>query len=101
MQSSVTVSLEEFCRYASEADVLIWNATITRAPDSLEALTAEEPVFASFRAVRDGAVWCTDESMYQRADAAGSIVSDLHDVLSEKADTQFFHPVSGEAEKAA
>ena len=99
--SSVTISLEEFCRIASDADILIWNATITQVPETVEALAAMEPVFRTFRAVQNGTVYFTDASLYQRPDAIGSIVSDLHTLLSEGYDTDFFHPVPLEAKKAA
>nr|WP_297708458.1 ABC transporter substrate-binding protein [uncultured Butyrivibrio sp.] len=89
-QSAVT--MEAFYDYASEADILIYNATIENAPNSLAELVETEALFADFKAVKEGNVWYTDKSMYQFADETGTIIEELNRIFTGKEEeTSFFH----------
>jgi iron complex transport system substrate-binding protein len=89
-QSAVT--MEAFYDYASEADILIYNATIENAPKSLAELVETDALFADFKAVKEGNVWYTDKSMYQFADETGTIIEELNRILTGKEEeTSFFH----------
>ncbi len=90
--SQATISVEAFYDYAVDADILIYNATITNAPTSLSELVAMDVTFGDFKAVNEGNVWYTDKSFHQFADRTGDIISDLYAVIAEgKEDTEFFH----------
>ncbi len=90
--SSVTVSIEAFYAYAKDADILIYNGTIQDAPESIEEVQNMDATFKSFKAVQSGDVWTCDRSLYQFTNKAGSIISDLFEVIAEgKEKTEFFY----------
>lgn len=92
--STVTVSFEEFYTAAKDADVLIYNSTIENAPSSIAELEEKSSLFKSFKAVQDGRVYVTDPSFYQRSNAAGEIMRDIHSILTEtEDDTEYLHPL--------
>ena len=39
-------------------------------------------VLSSFKASKDGEVWCTSKSMYQEVDKMGSIIEDMHKIIT-------------------
>ena len=90
--SSVTVSIEAFYDYAKDADILIYNGTIQDAPADLDALADMDVTFGDFKAVQSGNVWACDKSLYQFTNKAGTIISDLYEVIAEgKETTEFFY----------
>lgn len=84
--STVTIQMESFYAQAKDADVLIYNSTVAGELNDLDDLLALSPLFAEFRAVQNGAVWCTEQSMYQRSSAAAGIIADLYRIFSGEAD---------------
>ena len=90
--SSVTVSIEAFYDYAKDADILIYNGTIQDAPKDLKALSDMDVTFKDFKAVQSGDVWTCDKSLYQFTNRAGTIISDLYEVIAQgKENTEFFY----------
>ncbi|WP_051192381.1 ABC transporter substrate-binding protein [Butyrivibrio sp. VCB2001] len=90
--SSVTVSIEAFYDYAKDADILIYNGTIQDAPADLKTLADMDVTFKDFKAVQSGDVWACDKSLYQFTNKAGTIISDLYEVIAEgKETTEFFY----------
>ena len=90
--SQMTISIEAFYEYASDADILIYNATIESVPESLEELMGSDVTFKDFKAFQEGNVWYTDKSLYQFSDKTGTIISDLAVVIAGKQEeTDFFH----------
>ncbi|WP_049945057.1 ABC transporter substrate-binding protein [Butyrivibrio sp. AC2005] len=90
--SQVTVSVESFYQYASDADIIIYNSTIEETPESLESLMSTDITFKDFKAFKTGSVYYTDKSLYQFANKTGTIIDNLGDIISgEKDDTEFFH----------
>lgn len=90
--SQMTISIEAFYSYASDADILIYNSTIDAAPGSLDELMNQDATFSDFKAFKEGNVWYTDKALYQYSDKTGTIISDLADVISVgKEETTFFH----------
>ena len=51
--------MEEFYAKAKNADYLIYNASIDSPINSIADLTAKSELFADFKAVKNGNVWCT------------------------------------------
>ncbi len=90
--AQTTISMEAFYDYAREADILIYNATIVDAPESMYALASLSELFADFKAYNTGEIWYTDKSLYQYADKTGTIIDNLYRIISEdKEETEFFH----------
>jgi len=84
--STVTLQWEEFYAAARDADVLIYNSTVTEALPDLEALAAKNPLLADFSAVQSGEVYCTKENFYQASMELGDLASDLHAALTGDTD---------------
>ncbi len=80
--STVTIQMESFYEQARDADVLIYNSTIAGELETMEDFLRLSPLLSAFRAVREGAVWCTEQSMFQRSSAAADIMADFHEILS-------------------
>lgn len=81
--SSVNLSMEEFYSKAKDADYLIYNATIDNPIQSVQELTAKNELFADFKAVKNGNVWCTGKSLYQATDIVGNLITDIHLMLTD------------------
>lgn len=86
--STVTLEMEDFYATAKDADVVIYNATVDGGVATLDDLVAKNPLLANFKAVQNGDVWCTDQDMYQQMTNTGTIVADMHRVLTEGHDAQ-------------
>ena len=80
-RSSVSITMESFYAAAVDADYLIYNATIADPLDSLDDLLAKDALFADFKAVKEGHVWCTGKSLYQATDIVGQLITDFNRML--------------------
>ena len=87
--------MESFYTQARDADVLIYNSTVAGELADLDALLAQNPLMAEFKAVQTGNVWCTEQSMFQRSSAAAGMITDFHRILSGSDENlQFLHKLS-------
>lgn len=82
--SGVDLTMEEFYATAKDADYIIYNATIDNPLNSVDDLLAKSDLFADFKAVQEGRVWSTDKYLYQAADENGSIIQDIHTMLTDE-----------------
>ena len=89
-RSSVSISMEQFYAAAVDADYLIYNGSIDDPLDSVDALLGKSPLFADFRAVREGNVWGTGKYLYQATDIVGSLITDLNRMLQGETDGMVF-----------
>ena len=90
--TQMTISVEGFYDIARDADILIYNAAIEDAPESLAEFGTMDATFSEFKAYKEGNIWCTDKSLYQYANRIGSIMDDLGRIIAEgKEETEFFH----------
>ena len=80
--STVTLQWEDFYASARNADVLIYNSTVSEPLSDRADLVAKNPLLADFAAVQRGAVFCTRENFYQASMELGDLASDLHRALS-------------------
>ena len=78
----MSMEMEEFYAQARDADYIIYNSTIDGEISSVENLTAKNPLFSNFKAVQNGNVYCTSQNLYQSTMELGSILADLHGMLS-------------------
>lgn len=94
--SSVRLTMEEFYNQAVNADYLIYNASIDSPITSIDDLLAKSDLFADFKAVKDGNVWCTGKQLYQATDIVGELIQDVHLMLTdgEEKDMTFLTRVS-------
>lgn len=87
--STMNVQMEEFYLSAKDADVLIYNSTIVGELKSLTELIALNPLFADFKAVKEGRVYCTEKNFFQETTAIGDFVDDLSNLLRHPKETDF------------
>ncbi len=94
--STMTIQMESFYSIAKDADVLIYNSSITGDVETIDRLLEKDPIFADFRAVKNGNVWCTEKNMFQQSTGVADMISDLHRIISGTATEEtlnFLHPV--------
>ena len=80
--SSVTIQMESFYAEARDADVLIYNSTVTGEVTDLQSFLSQHPLLGDFKAVKEGNVWCTEMSMFQRSSAAADMIQELRAAVS-------------------
>lgn len=92
-QSTTDMQFEVFYAAAKDADVLIYSSTIDGGIEDISALLEKNSLFADFKAVKTGNVWCTDKNMFQQTTAAAEIISDLNLIFTDNAgdETEFFY----------
>ena len=81
--ATVNLSLENFYAGAKDADVLIYNSTIDGELTAIDELCAKNQLFADFKAVKNGNVWCTGKSLYQATDIVGNLITDINLMLTD------------------
>lgn len=92
-KSTTDMQFEVFYAAAKDADVLIYSSTIDGGIEDISALLEKNSLFADFKAVKTGNVWCTDKNMFQQTTAAAEIISDLNLIFTDNAgdETEFFY----------
>lgn len=95
-KTSVSITMEEFYNTAVDADYLIYNTSIDASVKSLDDLLAKDSLLADFKAVKDGNVWITDNSMYQHTDTIGELINDFNLMLTggSEEDMTFLHKLN-------
>lgn len=81
--TSVEMSMEQFYADALDADYIIYNTAIDTSVKNLEDLMAKNRLFADFKAVKEGNVWCCGGDMYQATDRVSHLIRDVHLMLSD------------------
>lgn len=81
--SNVKMNMEEFYAGAKDADYLIYNSTIEGPVMTLDDLIAKSDVLADFKAVQEGHVWCTEQSMYQESMELAWFIKDVNLILND------------------
>ena len=80
--SNINMSMEEFYSRASDVDIIIYNSSIAAELHELDQFLALSNVLSDFKAVKEGNVWCTSKSMFQETDKMGSIMEDMHSIIT-------------------
>ncbi len=86
--STVTLEMEKFYATAKAADYIIYNSTIGGELHSLNELLMKNELLADFKAVQSGNVWCTGQNLFQETTRLGSMILDIHRMLTEPAPTK-------------
>ena len=82
-QSTVNIQMESFYHGAVDADVLIYNSTIEGEIRTMDELIAKCPLLAQFKAVQQGNVWCTAQSLFQQSMEMPDLILDMNKVFTE------------------
>ena len=80
--STMNMQAEDFYAGAKDADILIYNSTITGEIGSVDELIALNPMFADFKAVKEGRVYCTERNLFQQTTGIAEFAEDLHNIFT-------------------
>lgn len=89
--SNVTMQMEEFYAAAKDADYIIYNSTTTEELSSIEDLLEKSSLLERFSAVQEGRVYCTTKNLYQSSMELGTIISDMHKMLTGEDDMTYLY----------
>ena len=89
--SNVTMLMEEFYTAAKDADYIIYNSTTTEELTSMEDLLEKSGLLEKFQAVQEGRVYCTTKNLYQSSMELGTIISDMHKMLTGEDDMTYLY----------
>ena len=81
--ATMNLPLEDFYAGAKDADVLIYNSAIEGTISSVSQLTEKFPLLSEFKAVKDGQVWCTAQSLFQQSMELSDLILDMNKVFTE------------------
>ena len=94
-RSTMSITMEEFYAAAVDADYLIYNSTIDAPLSDIDGLLGKSPLFADFKAVKEGNVWCTGKYLYQATDIVADVILDMHRMLTgDDADMKFLYKLN-------
>ena len=93
-RSAVGLTMEEFYNAAMNADYLVYNATIDDPIYTIDELIAKDSLFADFKAVQNGSVWCTGKYLFQATDIMGSLIVDFNHMLTGQDDMTFLYKLA-------
>ncbi len=93
-RSAVGLTMEEFYNAAVNADYLVYNATIDDPIYTIDELIAKDSLFADFKAVQNGNVWCTGKYLFQATDIMGSLIVDFNHMLTGQDDMTFLYKLA-------
>ncbi len=79
--STMNMQAEDFYAGAWDADILIYNSTIAGEISSIDELISLNPMFADFKAVKEGRVYCTERNLFQQTTGMADFIMDLNDIL--------------------
>ncbi len=82
VSSTISMQMEEFYAAAKDADYIIYNSAIEGELVSVEELTAKSSLLGNLKAVQEGNVFCTTKNLYQSSMELGTIISDIHKMLT-------------------
>lgn len=90
VMSTMNIQMEDFYLKAKDADILIYNSTIGGEIGSLQELLAKNELFADFKAVREGQVYCTTRNFFQQTTGMAQFMSDLDAIYTGSGEDTVF-----------
>ena len=81
--ATMNLPLEDFYAGAKDADVLIYNSAIEGTIASVSQLTEKFPLLAEFKAVQNGQMWCTSQSLFQQSMELADLILDMNKVFTD------------------
>ena len=83
--------MEDFYLKAKDADIIIYNGTLYGSPESVDELVKQTALLSEFKAVKEGKVYTSEDSMYQATCAAADEISELCAIIEGRnMDMQYF-----------
>ena len=89
--STMSMQMEEFYAAAKDADYLIYNSTIEGELNSVADLLGKSDLMKNMKAVQEGHVYCTTKNLYQSSMELGTIISDIHNMLTEDGELVYIY----------
>lgn len=92
--STMNMQMEAFYDKAVDADILIYNSAIESDLTAVSDLTALSGQFRDFKAVKDGNVWCTNKSMFQKTTGAADMIVEMNEIFTgaeDDTEMEYFH----------
>ena len=80
--ATMNLPLEDFYAGAKDADVLIYNSAIEGTIASVSQLTEKFPLLSEFKAVQNGQVWCTSQSLFKQSMELADLILDMNKVFT-------------------
>jgi len=80
--SAMNIQMEDFYMAAVDADIIIYNSTIDGKLPDIEALISKNAMFADFKAVKNGRVYCTEANFFQKTTELAAFMVDLNKIIS-------------------
>ena len=77
------MQMENFYVAAKDADILIYNSTIEGDLGGIGDLIKINPLFAEFKGVKEGKVYCTNRDFFQKSTGAGAFIEDLNQIVTD------------------
>ena len=100
--STMNMDMETFYAEAKDADYIIYNSTIDGELTSVDQLLDKSHLLKEFKAVQEGNVWCTEQSLFQESMGLGDMIRDIHTILTEEnpeaGELTYLHRLSGAEE---
>lgn len=94
-KSTITIQMEDFYRYAADADVLIYNGTIGGHPESLNDLLEKSSLFENYKAFKSGNVWYTGSDLFQEVTGICDIMVEMNGIFSGRDhNTKYFNKLT-------
>ena len=85
--STMNMQMEEFYAKAKDADYIIYNSTIDGELQTIDELLSKSELLADFKAVKNGNVWCTGKNLFQETTGLGTMIEDIHTMLTTDDDS--------------
>ena len=85
--STMNMQMEEFYAKAKDADYVIYNSTIDGELKTIDELLSKSKLLADFKAVKNGNVWCTGKNLFQETTGLGTMIEDIHTMLTTDDDS--------------
>ena len=87
---TINMEMEAFYSKAKNADYIIYIWSMGGKPATLKELVDKYPVIGDIKAAKDGNVWCTTPDFFQIQNTIGSMINDIHLMLTEGSKTDTF-----------
>ena len=85
--STMNMQMEEFYAKAKDADYIIYNSTIDGELSTIDELLSKSKLLGDFKAVKEGNVWCTGKNLFQETTGLGTMIEDIHTMLTTDDDS--------------
>lgn len=86
--ATFNLEMETFFKTARDADIVIYNSTIGGEVATMDEFLSLNPMMNELKAVDNGAVWCTRESMYQQTLNIGRMIGEMNTIFNAAPDEE-------------